>query len=147
MACPAVQNFSTVSHNCQDFQKKFLNTKCVFWFSLWLLCETFLILRRIEGDIKNVYWSSCAVPLLPSDFSETSVFLTDSWKILKYQFHENPSSGSQVPRGRTDRQTDWQALKLIVAVLQMCLKLNWFAILTACEQTVQINDVHNSWDK
>ena len=32
------------------FGKKLLNTKCVFWFCLQLLSETFLILRRIERD-------------------------------------------------------------------------------------------------
>jgi hypothetical protein len=37
-------------------KKKLLNTKCVFWFSIEHLSETFLILRRIERDmIKNVY--------------------------------------------------------------------------------------------
>jgi len=37
--------------------KHLLNTKCVFWFSLQLLSETFLVLSRIHRDmIKNVYW-------------------------------------------------------------------------------------------
>ena len=36
--------------------KKLLNTKCVFWFSLQLLSEIFLILRRYERDIiKKMY--------------------------------------------------------------------------------------------
>jgi hypothetical protein len=69
--------------NVKINKKKFLNTKCVSRISLWLLCETFLILRRTEQDIKNVCWSSCAVPL-SSDFSETPIFLTDFLKILKY---------------------------------------------------------------
>jgi hypothetical protein len=39
--------------------KKLLNIKCVFWFSLKHLSETFLILRRIEQDIIiNVHRSS-----------------------------------------------------------------------------------------
>jgi hypothetical protein len=43
-----------------DFRKKLLNTKCVFWISLQLLSEMFLIIRRNERDlIKNVIWSSC----------------------------------------------------------------------------------------
>jgi len=47
------------------FEKKLLNTKCVFWFSLQLLSETFLILRRTQRDmIKNVYRSSCKVPVI-----------------------------------------------------------------------------------
>ena len=32
-------------------EKKLLNTKCVFWFSLQHLSKTFLILRRAERDI------------------------------------------------------------------------------------------------
>ena len=46
-------------------EKKLLNTKCVFWFSLKLLSATFFILRRNERDkIKNIYWSSCKVPVI-----------------------------------------------------------------------------------
>jgi hypothetical protein len=45
-------------------EKKLLNTKWVFWFSLPLLSESFLILRRNERDmIKNVYRSACEVPV------------------------------------------------------------------------------------
>jgi hypothetical protein len=43
--------------NGNDFRKKkmFLNKKCVFWFSLPCLFETFLILRKTERDtIKNL---------------------------------------------------------------------------------------------
>jgi hypothetical protein len=37
-------------------KKKLPNTECVFWFSLQLLFETFLILRRTEPDIiRNVH--------------------------------------------------------------------------------------------
>ena len=53
--CPAVQYFSTLFHKRHDFRKKVLNMKCVFLFSLQLLSETFLILRRIErAVIKNI---------------------------------------------------------------------------------------------
>jgi len=58
--------FSTLSHKRHDFREKLLNTKCVFWFSLQLLSETFFILRRIKRDvIMNVYWSSCKEWFLP----------------------------------------------------------------------------------
>jgi uncharacterized protein (DUF779 family) len=36
VACPALQNFSTLSHKWQDIWKTLLNIKCVFWFSLQL---------------------------------------------------------------------------------------------------------------
>jgi hypothetical protein len=46
-------------------KKKVLNTKCVFWFSVQLLSETFLILRRTERDmIKIVYRSAWKVPVI-----------------------------------------------------------------------------------
>ena len=37
--------------NGRIFGKKLLNTKCVFWFSLEILSEIFLILRRNERDL------------------------------------------------------------------------------------------------
>jgi hypothetical protein len=44
--------------------KKSLNVKCVFWYSLQLLFETFFILRRNQRDIViNVKASSCKVPV------------------------------------------------------------------------------------
>jgi hypothetical protein len=47
------------------FVKNLLNTKCVFWFSLQLLSETFLIPRRTQRDIIiNVHRSWCRVPVI-----------------------------------------------------------------------------------
>ena len=58
-----------------------------FEFSLQVLCESFLILRRNEQDIiKNVYWSSRIVSVILSDFNETSIFSKDFRHIPKYQF-------------------------------------------------------------
>jgi len=56
-ACLAVPHFSTLSHKRHDFRKKkVLNTKYVFWwFSVQILCETYLILRRTDRDnIKHI---------------------------------------------------------------------------------------------
>jgi hypothetical protein len=85
VACLVLPYFSTLSYKRQDFrEKKLLNVKCVFWFPVQLLSETFLILSRIQRDIIiNVHMSLCKVPLLLSDFNETWIFSTDFRKILK----------------------------------------------------------------
>jgi hypothetical protein len=43
-----------------------LNIKCMFWFSLQLLFETFLIVRRIHQDI---------IKIVPKSFCEAHVIL------------------------------------------------------------------------
>jgi hypothetical protein len=89
-----------------------LNTKCVFWFSLQLSSETFLILRRTEQDmIKKVNWSSCKVPV---------ILVRSYWNL---NFLNRFSKNTEIPNltkirpvgaellhadGRTDRQTDWR---------------------------------------
>ena len=102
------KNFSTFSHKRHNFRKKgkLLDTKCVFWFWLQLLSETFLILRRNEQDVikKSVlifmYSAHYSWPI----FVKLEFFSTDFRKIFK--FHQNPSSGSRiVPCGRTDGKT------------------------------------------
>jgi hypothetical protein len=52
VACPTLQNFPTLTHEGKIFEGggELLNTKCGFLFSLQLLSETFLILRRTERD-------------------------------------------------------------------------------------------------
>jgi hypothetical protein len=46
-------------------KKKLLNTNCVFWCSLQLLSETFLILRRTQRDtITNAQTPSRKVPVI-----------------------------------------------------------------------------------
>jgi len=65
VACPGLQYFSTLYHKRHDFKKKVIEHKCVFGVSLLVLSETFFIPRRIERDmIKNVYRSSCKVPVI-----------------------------------------------------------------------------------
>jgi len=63
VVCLALQHFSTLSRKRNDFgEKKLLNIRSLVLFSLPLLSETFLILRRTErAMIKNAHWSSCKV--------------------------------------------------------------------------------------
>ena len=57
-------------------KKKLLNIKCVFWFSIQFLLETFLILRRNERSvIINVHRSLCKAPVIPVRFSSNLNFL------------------------------------------------------------------------
>jgi hypothetical protein len=67
------------SHKEQNFwERKLLNVKCVFLFSLQLLFDTFLILR-IQWGLHVKY------PLFLSDFNGTWIFSIDFWTVLKYQ--------------------------------------------------------------
>jgi hypothetical protein len=76
-----------------------LNMKYVFWFSVKLLSETFLNLRRILLDIYiTIQRSTCRVPVIVVMFYWNTNFLdTDFRKILKCKLSsQNPSSGSRV---------------------------------------------------
>jgi hypothetical protein len=54
-----------------------LNIKYVFWFSLRLLCKTFL-LKTIKRDIViSVKMSSCKAPVILSDFNQTTTISTN----------------------------------------------------------------------
>ena len=64
--CPAVPYF--FSHHFIKgtiFEKIVLNIKCVFWFSLQLLSEAILILKKTERDvINNIHLCSYKVPVI-----------------------------------------------------------------------------------
>jgi hypothetical protein len=68
------------------FSWKLLNARSAFWFSLQLLSETFLNIRRTERDIViNVYWSSGKLLVILIRFNTTCIFSTEYRKIFKYK--------------------------------------------------------------
>ena len=84
---PALQYFSTLSHKRLDFLERDTESKiCVFWFSVQLLPETFIILRSNERDMIKMYIGlHVKYPLFLSDFNEMWIFSTEFRKILRYQ--------------------------------------------------------------
>jgi len=85
--------------NGMIFGKKKLNITYVFWFSLRLMSETFLSLRRIVRDMTT----KVKYPLLAQDFNETWFYRQSFEKYSNIKFHENLSSESRVVLcGRTD---------------------------------------------
>jgi hypothetical protein len=93
------------------FEKKLFNINCVFWYSLQLLSETFLVLGRIQPDVMiNIHRCSLKVSLI---FVRFLIILAFSRQIFeKYsnmKFTEN-RCGCSI---RADARTDMT--KLIVA--------------------------------
>jgi hypothetical protein len=84
-------------------EKKVFEHKTMFWPSIQLLLEIFLILRRNDRDIKNLCCSSCKVHVIPFRFEWNLNFLDRFSKNTRnIKFHENPPSDNRVvPHGRT----------------------------------------------
>jgi len=103
VACVALQHFSVFCHKRYDF-KKLLNTICAISFSLQLLSDTLVSLRRNERDvIKHLYSYSCKVPVVPVIFYWNLHFFNS----LLIKFHESCSfDGRFVLCGQTGRRAD-----------------------------------------
>jgi hypothetical protein len=64
VTCPAIQYFSTLSHKRHDCREKVNVHKMYVLIFSTNLSETFLILRRTEGNTaKNIRRTSCEVPM------------------------------------------------------------------------------------
>jgi hypothetical protein len=68
---------------------------CILIFSASFY-EKFRILRTERDTIKMFIGLHVKFLLFSSDFNETWIFSTEFRKILKFKFHENPSSGAQL---------------------------------------------------
>jgi hypothetical protein len=98
VTCLAAPYFSTFSHKGMIFRgKMLLNIKCVFLFSVQLLSETFLIVRRIHQNVvMNVHRSSCKVAIILLRFQWNFNFLDRFLKNIQISEYENPFSGSEL---------------------------------------------------
>jgi hypothetical protein len=77
VACPPLRHFSALSHERHDFRKNLFNTKCVFCWSLQLMCNKFIIPRRILRDIVNLRRFSLKYSLFLLYFHQIWIFPTD----------------------------------------------------------------------
>jgi hypothetical protein len=72
--------------NVTIFEGKILsNIKCVFWFSLQLISETFIILRNERDIIINIPRCSCRVPVILVRFNKKWIVYKHFRRVLEYQ--------------------------------------------------------------
>jgi hypothetical protein len=106
-------------------EKKLLNIKYVFWVSLQMFSETFIVLRRTERlMIKNDIGLNVKYRLFLWDVNKTWIFSTYFREILKHQiswtsFQWNATYSLQMDR--LDRLT-WRAQLALVAILRTVLE-------------------------
>ena len=117
VTCTALQCFYTLSRKRHDFRKKnaIKHKMCVLIFSTFLW-NIFHSKKNRDRYHENVYWSSCKVHFILSDFSETWILWTDFRKKFQIRnFMKNRPVwrrwGRYISCGRTD------TMKLIFAFL------------------------------
>jgi hypothetical protein len=123
VACLALPHFFHYFLNGTIFIQMLLNIKCVFWFSLQIFYEIFLILRIIERDIViNVYRSSCKIPVILVRFYWNVNFLD---RFLKTTQRSNVMKICQWRLSCSmtwlHRQTDMMMLMSLFALFPTCL--------------------------
>ena len=97
------------------FGKKLLSIKCVFWFPLQLLFETFLILRRIQWDVVIDVKTRVKCPLFLTDFNWIWIMSMNFRKKLQISnFNYIRPVGVELSM-RTERQTDLTKVNLAKA--------------------------------
>ena len=95
----------------------------MFLFSLQLLSETFLILRRNEWDmIKKYIGLHVKFPLFLSNFKDTWIFSSDFRKVLKYQISWKSVQWEPSCSMRTDRRTAMTNLIVVFRSFAKVLK-------------------------
>ena len=94
--------------NSMNFGKKLLNTKCVLWFSLQLLSETVLFLKRTEWDMIKYTHIHVKYPSVLSDFNETWIFNIFLKNIKISNFMKIHRVGADGFSMQTEKQT-WQS--------------------------------------
>jgi len=145
VACLSLQYFfHIISQTARFSEKKLLDTKCVFWFSLQRLSETFLILWRIRRDIViNVQHSTQVAMWSISHYYriliKLELFSADFRKILKNKLSRKSVERKPSCFARTYRKTD--TTKLTVASRRISYAPNEQA---KCSVTVTVYDTSHS---
>ena len=113
-------------------EKKLPNTKCVFWFSVQLLCETFTIIRRLKtATIKTVHMYSCKLLVTLVGFWLNLDFAQKFSKYIQISNSMKIRPLVVVPCG----QTDWQSL--FSTIPQTRLKDTGYSSLHKMDMTVK----------
>jgi hypothetical protein len=121
VACLVLPYFSTLSHKRHDFQKKGTEPKYMFWFSLQLLSEKLLVLRRIQRHIITKVHILAShlhrIGVLPSsqclfcdhDTLDIYFHVQSLQKLESHHLHHNRIHllGSTVPNGRNVKSGRW----------------------------------------
>jgi hypothetical protein len=84
VACPGLHYFSTLYNLRQDFRKKLLNVKRVFWFYVQGFFETFLTLKERSHMWLKLYIGLHVIYPFLSHFNETWIFATENTQILNF---------------------------------------------------------------